>query len=230
MTRTVLIVGGGRVGGELARRLASTGHDVTVVDPRPDRAAWVTTASPTVRFVVGDGADAGALEDAGIRSVDVLAAVTPDDALNLLVTSLARFEFGVGRTIARIVDPAHAWLFGAETGVDVALDQSDLLTRLIVEEMSLGDVATLVKLRRGDLTLVEERIPTSAAAVGQPLGAIAVPAACALAAVLRGDEVLVAADELVLRAGDEVLAVVHEGAAAELSRVLSEPADTARHP
>lgn len=220
MTLKVMVVGGGRVGAALTRLLVEAGHDVLVVEQRADRVAAVRAAVPRVRVAEIDGTDPAALEAAGIRTVDVVAAVTADDARNLLVAALARLEFGVERTIARIIDPIHGWLFDPACGVDVSLDQADLLTRLIVEEMSLGEVATLITLRRGDLRLVEERVAVGAPADGGTIGSLDLPATCTLVAVLRGDEVLPTTDELVLHAGDEVLAVVHAGSTEWLASTL----------
>lgn len=220
MALKVMVVGGGRVGAALARLLADAGHDVTVVEQRADRVVAIRGALPRARIAAIDGTDPTALEAAGIRTADVVAAVTADDARNLLVTALARLEFGVPRTIARITDPIHGWLFDPACGVDVSLDQADLLTRLIVEEMSLGEVATLITLRRGDLRLVEERVVAGAPADGRSVGALDLPASCTVVAVLRGDEVLPSAGGLVLHAGDEVLAVVHAGATEQLASTL----------
>lgn len=220
MTLKVMVVGGGRVGAALTRLLVEAGHDVLVVEQRADRVAAVGAAVPRVRVAEIDGTDPAALEAAGIRTVDVVAAVTADDARNLLVAALARLEFAVPRTIARIIDPIHGWLFDPACGVDVSLDQADLLTRLIVEEMSLGEVATLITLRRGDLRLVEERVAVGAPADGGTIGSLDLPATCTLVAVLRGDEVLPTTDELVLHAGDEVLAVVHAGSTEWLASTL----------
>jgi trk system potassium uptake protein len=217
---TVLVVGGGRVGLALARLLTAAAHDVVVVEPRAAQAATLAAAVPDARAVVGDGTDPAVLESAGVRAVDVVAAVTGEDAANLVVTALARHEFDVPRTIARIVDPAHAWLFDAATGVDVAVDQADLLAGLIAEEMSLGDVAILLKLRRGDLALVEERVAPGAAAVGRAVAELDLPRACVLVAVLRGEAVLPVHGEVRLEVDDEVLAVVHADATAALGTAL----------
>lgn len=225
MSLKVMTVGGGRVGAALARRLSDDGHDVVVIELRPDRVLDLARSSP-VQVVTGDGTDPDVLEAAGIRMVDVVAVVTGDDARNLVIAALARAEFSVPRTIARIVDPQHAWLFDEAAGVDVAVDQADLLTRLIVEEMSLGEVATLVKLRRGDFTLVEERVARNAGADGRSIAELDLPPACVLVAVLRDDQLLTCRADLVLQAGDEVLAVVHEGAAAQLTRALSHDLST----
>jgi trk system potassium uptake protein len=220
MALRVLVVGGGRVGLALAGLLAEAAHEVVVVEVRAAQAEALSRTVPVVRAVVGDGTDPATLEAHGARTADVVAAVTGQDATNLVVSALARHEFAVPRTIARIVDPAHAWLFDAVTGVDVAVDQADLLAGLIAEELSLGDVATLLKLRRGDVALVEERVTVDSAALGRSVTELGLPEECVVVAVLRGDEVLPARADLDLRADDEVLAVVHSNAAAALAAAL----------
>ena len=148
------------------------------------------------------------------------AAVTGADETNLVVTSLARFEFGVPRTIARVKNPRNAWMFTAEMGVDVALNQADLLAHLIAEEMSLGDMMTLLKLRKGRFSLVEEKVHPEAPGAGMALRDLALPEECVLVAVLRKGQLLLPRGEVVLHPADEVLALVHASQAARLAAVL----------
>lgn len=224
----VMIVGGGRVGTALCRVLSTHGEELLVVDPRPERITAIRAVAPHARLTTAEPTDPAGLESAGIRTADVVAAVTADDARNLLVAALARLEFGVPRTLARVVDPAHRWLFEPPCGVDVALDQAELLTRLIAEEVSLGEVAILATLRRGDLRLVTERVAPGAPGDGRALTTLALPERCTIVAVLRDDEVRPAIGELVLQAGDEVLAVVPTGAVSHLGDLLA--AGAAGHP
>lgn len=133
MSHSVLVIGGGELAATLARQLVRDGRQVTVVDQPTADGHLAAGEVDGVRLVVGDGTDLGVLEAAGIRTADVVAAVGEDDPVNLLVSALARFEYGVDRTVARIVDPLHAWLFHADAGVDVAVDQAELLTRLVTD-------------------------------------------------------------------------------------------------
>ena len=157
----------------------------------------------------GNGTDPSVLEAAGIRQADVVAAVSRADETNLVITSLARFEFNVPRTIARVNNPKNAWLFTPEMGVDVALNQADLMAHLIAEEMSLGDMITLLKLRRGQYSLVENRVDPRAVAANKPLKEIDLPRECVLVAIIRGGELIIPRGETVLQPDDEVLALVH---------------------
>jgi trk system potassium uptake protein len=130
-----LLVGGGRVGTALAHQLLGRGHRVTVVEHRPDVLTRLETDLPPGVVHRGSGTDPVVLEAAGARAADVVAAVTASDQENLVVTSIARFHFGVPRTVARVVDPRNAWMYGEDMGVDAALDQAELIAELVVAEM-----------------------------------------------------------------------------------------------
>jgi trk system potassium uptake protein TrkA len=161
------------------------------------------------------------LEAAEVRRAKVLAAVTAEDEANLVITTLARFEFNVPRVIARVNDPENAWMFNAEMGVDVALNQADILAKLIAEEMSLGDMMTLLKLRRGQYSLVEEKLRPSSQALGMPLKDMPLPPNCVIAAVIREGGVLIPRGNMTFEAGDEVLAVVDNASLTTLRTFLT---------
>lgn len=216
----VIIVGGGKVGGHLAALLLGEGHRITVVEIRQGHVAALERDLPGEAVILGSGTDPVLLEAAGIRGADVVAAVTGEDEVNLTVTGLARFEFQVPRIIARVNNPRNAWMFTNEMGVDVALNQADLMARLIEEEMSLGEMMTLLKLRRGQYSLVEQRVHPSSAAVGKAVREIAWPKECSLAAVIRMGRMHIPRADLVLQPEDEVLAVVHAEHAAPLAALL----------
>ncbi|MCW5848481.1 MAG: TrkA family potassium uptake protein [Anaerolineae bacterium] len=131
----VIIVGGGKLGEGLARLLMSEGHPITVIESRSDHAAVLRHDLPAAVVVMGNGTDPDVLEAAGIRRTDLVAAVTGADETNLVVTSLARQEFNVHRVIARVNNPKNAWLFTPEMGCDVAVNQAEVMAKLIIEGM-----------------------------------------------------------------------------------------------
>jgi trk system potassium uptake protein len=219
----VIIAGGGRVGRFLASMLAGRGDTVHVVESRPALVARLLHDLPGHAVVAGSPVDPAALAAAGAASAQVVAAVTDSDEANLVITSLAKFEFGVPRTIARVNESAHRWLFGPEMGVDVALDQADVMGHLIAEEMSLGDMMTLLKLRKGLWSLVEEKVDPLSPAAGRSVADLDLPEECTLVALIRRGDLLIPRRTTVLQPADEVLALVHADALAQFSATLGRP-------
>ncbi len=217
----VLVVGGGMTGSQLAVQLIAEGHRVRVIEPREIMLERLHAELPPEVIVVGDGSSPSVLEAAGIRQANVLAAVPGEDDANLVVTSLGRFEFNVPRIIARVNNPSNAWLFTPEMGVDVAINQTDLMAKLIAEEMSLGDMMTLLKLRKGEYAVVEEKVAPHAPAAGKAIKDIKLPEACTLVAVIRKGTLIVPRGDVVLQPVDEVIALVHSSQVPELAALLS---------
>lgn len=218
----VLIVGGGKVGSDLAALLLASQHEVILIEERADVVARLQKDFAPGIVHQGSGTDPLLLEAVGIHQADVVAAVTGQDETNIVIATLARFAFAAPRVIARVNNPKNAWMFTSQMGVDVALNQADVMARLIAEEMSLGDMMTLLKLTKGQYALVEERVHGSAPAAGQALGKLTLPVDCALAAIIRRGALQIPHADFVLEADDEVLAVIHTEQAAALAALLSD--------
>ncbi len=216
----VIVVGGGKVGAYLATLLLNSGERVRVIEERREDIPALQRELPMDAVVQGSGADPLVLEAAGIRQANVVAAVTGADETNLVVAGLARSEFGVPRVIARVNDPKNAWMFTPKMGVDVALNQADLLAHLIAEEMSVGEMMTLLKLRKGEYSLVEEKVHAQSPASGKAVSALGLPAECVFAGIIRKGKLLIPRGDLVLEQDDEVLAVVHSSEMAKLAAIL----------
>jgi trk system potassium uptake protein len=216
----VIIAGGGRTSTHLAALLLSQHHQVSIIEDRKDVLAHLHHQLPTEAIFEGHPSDPNVMEQAGIRQANVLAAVTTDDAENLTLCYYARARYGVPRTIARVNNPRTAWLFDSKFQVDVSLNQPEILASLIEEEMSLGDMMTLVKLRRGSYSLVEEKIPAGARAVGVKVKDLNLPPNAIIAAIIRHGEVMTAHGETDFAAGDEVLAIVDHESADDLAALF----------
>lgn len=216
----VLVVGGGKTGSNVAELLIKEQHRVVVIEHRPDIIERLTQELPPGCVLAGDGSLPSVLEQAGISEANVVAAVTGEDEANLVVCMLARFEYRVPRIIARVNNPKNAWLFVADMGVDVAINEPDMMAHLIAEEMSLGDMMTLLKFRKGQYALVEEKVHPMALAVGKPIRELMLPPRCVLAAILRKGELIIPKGDVVLQPADEILAIVHSREAAELASLL----------
>ena len=213
----VIIAGGGRTGAQLARSLLTGDHKVHVIDYRKEVLARIHKELPTEVIFPGNPMDCQVLEQAGITNANVFAATTTSDAENLALCFMARQKYGIKRTIARVNNPRNAWLFDSKFKVDVAVNHADILSRLIEEEMSMGDMMTLLKLKRGKYALVEEKIPPQAIAVGKMIRELNLPTNCTIAAIIRGGEVIVPHGDTVLKINDEVLAITDTDGAKKLS-------------
>ncbi len=219
----VIITGGGRTGAQLALLLLREGHQVKVIEHRADRLAHLHRELPTEVIVEGLALDPAILEQAGIRQANVLAATTDRDANNLVICYIARQMFQVPRIIARVNNPRNTWLFNEKFHVDVALCQADVLAHLIQEEMSLGDMMTLLKLRRGRYSLVEEKIPVGAKGAGIPIKDLGLPDQCVIAAIIRNGKVTLPRGTTAFQPGDEVLAITDDAGARFLAELFAPP-------
>ncbi len=219
----VIIIGGGRTGSYLAALLCDQGHEVRVVENRPRALENLHRELPTELIYEGDGTEPEVLDALEAGQAQVLVALLSDDADNLVAASLARRHYGVKRVIARVNNPRNAWLFTPEFGVDATINQADIIARLVEEEMSLGDMMTMLKLRQGEYSLVEEKIFAGARAAGMAIQDIGMPTNCIISGIIRHGEVILPRGATVLEAGDEILALVDEGARRQLERLLGQP-------
>jgi len=216
----ILIVGGGKVGTNLANMLGGQGHVVTLIEMNDAVFNRLQRTTPQAQRVLGDGCKLQVLLDAGVESADAVVAVTGDDEDNLVVAKLAKHEYHAGRVIARVNNPKNEWLFTSKMGVDVAISHAALLARIIHEELSMGDLVPLLKLQRGQISLVEVTVPAEAQAVGQRVDALQLPADCVLATLLRNDQVLIPRGDTLVQPGDKIIALVKTEQQAELVRVF----------
>jgi len=217
----VMIAGGGRTGTQLAYHLLDQKHEVRIIEYRSDVLARMHRELPTEIIYEGNPTDPEMLERAGIQQIQVVAACTALDEDNLVICYMARTKFNVQRTIARVNDPRNAWLFDDKFCVDVALNQASVMAGLIEEEMSLGDMMTLLKLRRGNYSLVEEKIPPGAPGVGVCLKYLSLKDECVIAAIIRDGRVIMPRGATQFEVGDEVLAVTDRNGTEHLKKLFS---------
>ena len=214
----VAIAGAGAVGLSIAKELIENGHEVLLIDKDPK--AIQVYAAPGAEWLMADACEITALDDAGLESYNVVIAATGDDKANLVTSLLAKTEYGVPRVVARINLPANEWLFNESWGVDVAVSTPRLLSALVEEAVSVGDLVRLMTFRQSDANLVEMTMPTDAPLAGQRVGSIEWPADTALVAILRDSRVIVPSPDDPLEGGDELLFVASQDVEAELSTLL----------
>src|ERR671914_603437 len=203
----VVIAGAGAVGRHLATNLAERGHRVTVIEQLPGVVDAARVDAPGVEFVMGDACEPWVLEHVDVSSADVVVATTGDDEDNLVVSLLAKQEFAVPRVLARVNHPRNEWMFTEQWGVDDAVSPPHILTSLVEEAVSVGDLVRLLRLERGKVALVEMRLPAGSPNTGRPLYELRLPPESAVVAVIRDGHVVIPVPETVLDDGDEILAL-----------------------
>ena len=218
----VIIAGGGSVGRFTAREMVAAGHTVTIVDN--DRATLreyqSRSESNGIEWHFGDACDYAVLESVGTRSADVVASVTGDDEDNLVVSLLAKQEFGVPRVVARVNNPKNYWMFNEMWGVDISVSTPHLITSLVQEATSIGNFVRLMQLKGGKAELVEVTLAESSPAVNKAIAELVLPRSASIVAVVRAERVVVPTKDMVLRPGDEVMALITEDAEAAVSKLL----------
>ena len=199
----VAIAGAGNVGRSIATELLSNGHEVLLIEREPKAVKLETV--PQADWLLADACELASLEKADLQSCQVVVAATGDDKVNLVVSLLAKTEYGVPRVVARINHPKNEWLFNESWGVDVAVSTPRLLSALVEEAVTVGDLVRLLSFRRGEANLVEVTLPEDTALAGHRVGSITWPQDVALVAILRGQRVITPSHDDPLEAGDELM-------------------------
>jgi trk system potassium uptake protein TrkA len=212
----IVINGGGKVASYLANTMLGNGHQVSVIEKRTEIVRRLTVELPQNALIIhGDGCDATFQEDAGVGRADVFVASTGDDDDNLVACQLARVAFGVPRAIARVNNPKNEHIFN-KLGIE-AISSTTIISRMIEEEATVGDLRTLISLRQGNMAIVEIELPIDRCVVcNKRVMDLPLPVDCVLVALIRGDDVVTVHGETELLPGDTVIAFT----AVEHERVL----------
>lgn len=201
----VAIAGAGAVGRSIAGELLENGHEVLLVDKAPT--AISVERVPLAEWLLADACEITSLDEAALQRCNVVIAATGDDKVNLVVSLLAKTEYGVPRVVARVNNPKNEWLFNESWGVDVAVSTPRLMSALVEEAVSVGDLVRLLRFSHGDANLVELTLPPESALAGTQVGDVAWPEDTSLVTIIRGTRVLTPSPEETLEPGDELLFV-----------------------
>jgi trk system potassium uptake protein TrkA len=215
----IIIVGAGKVGYFLAKRLCQNKHGVSIVEK--DKTTCDEIAKELEVLVIrGDGCDPQILEQAGAARADVVAAVTGDDEDNLIICQLAKELFRVRRTVGRVNNPYNEHTF-SELGVDVPMNSTEIIAKIIEEEVSFSDFVSLLSFKRGKLAIVRVDLPENSPVIDKQVKDVQWPENSVLLSVVRQDDVVIPRGDTVLRAGDDVIALTMVGSESQLSNLLA---------
>ena len=215
----VTVAGAGKVGRSIARELVGNGHEVLLIDKDVE----LTQVAPVkgADMLFADACEISTLDEASLSDSDVVVAATGDDKVNLVVALLAKTEYGVPRVVARVNHPKNEWLFDESWGVDVAVSTPRMMSALVEEAVTIGDLVRLFTFRQGEANLVEMTLPADAEIAGSRIGDVVWPVDAALVAIVRGKHVLIPDPDGPLESGDELLFVCTPAEESDLQELLA---------
>ncbi len=215
----VVIAGAGSVGRSIARELIQGGHDVLLIDHDIDDVQ--SSRVPDASWLLADACELTALEEAGLDNCDVVVAATGDDKANLVVSLLAKTEFGVPRTVARVNNPKNEWMFDDGWGVDVAVSTPRLMTALVEEAVSVGDLVRIFEFQQSQAVLVEMTLPEGSPWAARRVAEVPWPVDTVLTCLVREHRAIAPSEDDVLEVGDELILVTSTDRERELERLLN---------
>lgn len=220
----IVIAGAGAMGRSIAKELLNHGHQVTLMDHSASQMQVADVAEAD--WLLADVCSPEALSEADIEHADVLVAATGDDKVNLVASLLAKTEFAVPRTVARVNNPKNEWMFDETWGVDVAVSTPRIMTSLVEEVVSIGKPVHLFSFCASGVKLYSVHLPEECAVVGQRVDTLDLPSSTMIASVLRDRRALTPQPDLILEAEDEVLLLLPELSEPDLwqiNRVFEKP-------
>lgn len=217
----IIIVGGGKTGTYLASLLAEDGYRIRIIESRKDHVARLRAQFGERDVILGNGADPIMLERAGILHADVVVAATGSDEVNLVVSTLAKMEYSVGRVVARVNNPVNAWMFNEGMGVDVGINQAELLARSVQEGLDLRDVFTILRLGKDGHAVVRVEVRPGSRVIGEALRNVELPGTTILVAIERQGGIVVPKGDTRFEAGDKIIAFTDEQGRTRLHRAFA---------
>lgn len=214
----IIVVGAGKVGYFLAKRLCLGKHTVSIIER--DKVICEEIAKELDALVInGDGCVPDVLQEAGAARADVIAAVTGEDEDNLVISQLAKERFNIERAIARVNNPDNEHIF-SELGIDVPVDSTKIIAKIVEEEVSFSDFVNLMSFKRGKLAIVRVDLPSDSPVINKQVKDIVLPTNSVLVSVVRSEEVIVPKGDTILKPGDDIIAITAIGNESQLINIL----------
>ena len=202
----IVIAGAGSVGRAVALELLDHGHEVTLIDKKPDQLRVASVAD--AEWVLADACSPEALSEAGLREADVVLAATGDDKANLVISLLAKTEFAIPRVVAPLNNPKNEWLFNASWGVDVPVSTPRIMTALVEEAISVGTPVKLFAFNSAQAAMYAFVLPENSPIIGKSIADVAFPPRVVLSAILRDGEPFAPRADDQYESGDELVFLI----------------------
>jgi len=206
--RRVILAGGGHIGANLARYLERD-HHVKIIERDAGRADEIAEGLERAIVLVGDCADEELLREEAVDTADVYCVLTNDDEANILSSMLAK-KMGAEKVIAIINRPAYVDLVEAGA-IDIAVSPQQITIGALLTHIRRGNMVRIHSLRRGAAEAIEAVAlgdKRSSRVVGRAIEDIDLPPGTTIPAIVRGEEVIIAHHDTIIRANDHVILFV----------------------
>ena len=216
----MILVGGGNVGLQLAKKLQSHDHEVLMLEKDARQAARLSTILGDDSVFLGDGCETSVQKAAGFGRADCVVAVTGEDEDNMVVCQMAKMMWNVKRVVARVNDPSHEAIF-RQIGIDDTVSATAIIFNLIDQQISSDEMIPLGAIAKGNIEIVEAILSHRSPLVGKKIREVNLPSQTNIVWINRGGEGVLVSGDSDLREGDEIVAVVPTGKAEELQELLA---------
>ena len=216
----IILVGGGNVGLQLAKRLIARDHEVLVLEKDSRGVSRLESTLGEESVMLGDGCEIATQKEAGFSRADVVVAVTGEDEDNLVVCQMAKVIWEVDRVLARVNDPTHEEIF-KQIGIDQTVSATKIIFSLLEQQITEDDVIPVGALAKGNIEVVEAQLSSRSPVVSKRVRDLALPAHTNLVWILRNEQGLLVSGDTVLEEGDTIVALVPSDQAAQLKDLLS---------
>ncbi|MFH1613253.1 MAG: NAD-binding protein [bacterium] len=214
----IIIVGGGNVGFYLAKKLLQSKHTVVLIEKNAFICRQIVEELDMV-VIQGDGCNPKCLIEAGIENADVIASVTSSDEDNLIISQLSKENFKIARTVTKVNDPQKEQIF-YKLGVDVCINSTLLISKIIEEEVSFDDIVNLMTFKRGNLTIVRVDLSDTSPVINKQIKEIEIPENSVIVSILRDNNIIIPKGNTFLEVGDDIIALTKIETEKELLKAL----------
>lgn len=204
----LVIIGGGNIGLELARRLEQSDatFNIKLIEFDKSRAEAVAEQLNHTMVLNGDALDTELLDEASIDTAETVVAVTDDDEVNILASVLAK-RHGCARAITLINATTFTPLI-SPLGIDASVSPREITVSSILEHIRRGSIRAVYTVHDGEAEVIEAEALESAPVAGNAIKDAGLPTNVLVGAILRDDEVIIPRANTVIKAKDRVVVFV----------------------
>jgi len=214
-----IVVGGGKVGFYLVKTLLRQNIEFILIE-KNETSAYRISNELNIEVVHGDGTDPRVLKEAGIENCDVVAAVTGNDEENLVICQIAKVQYRVAKTLARVNNPKNVTMFH-QLGVDKAICSTKVIADLIEYEVETDYLRILQTFDMGEMVLAEIMMFPACSWTDKQIKEMNIPHDCVIVSISRNGDLIYPRGDTTILSADKVMIVIDKNNIPELRKILT---------